>query len=36
MRDALGTERSIGAYSSDTFRQVEAMIDSIEQRFKPA
>ncbi|MFF1820174.1 cation:proton antiporter [Kribbella sp. NPDC058245] len=36
MRDALGTERSIGAYSSDTFRQVEAMIDSIERRFKPA
>lgn len=36
MRDALGAERSIGAYSSDTFRQVEALIDSLEHRFKPA
>ncbi|TDD61616.1 sodium:proton antiporter [Kribbella antibiotica] len=36
MRDALGIERSIGAYSSATYRQVEGIVDSIEQRFKPA
>jgi NhaP-type Na+/H+ or K+/H+ antiporter len=33
MREALGAERSIGAYSSATYRQVEALLDSIEQRF---
>jgi monovalent cation/hydrogen antiporter len=33
MREALGTERSIGAYSSATYRQVEALLDTIEQRF---
>ena len=32
MRDALSTERSIGAYSSATYRQVEALLDTIEQR----
>jgi len=36
MRDALGSERSIGAYSSATYRQVESIIDAMEQRFKPA
>ena len=30
MRDALSTERSIGAYSSETYRQVEALLDSLE------
>lgn len=33
MRDALSTERSIGAYSSATYRQVESLLDAIEQRF---
>ncbi|WP_327634619.1 sodium:proton antiporter [Kribbella sp. NBC_00482] len=33
MREALGTERSIGVYSSDTYRQVEGFLDTIEQRF---
>ncbi|WP_328321563.1 sodium:proton antiporter [Kribbella sp. NBC_00382] len=33
MRDALGAERSIGAYSSATYRQVESLLDAIEQRF---
>lgn len=33
MRDALSAERSIGAYSSGTYRQVEAMLDTFEQRF---
>ncbi|WP_300682636.1 sodium:proton antiporter [Nocardioides sp.] len=32
MRNALVAERSIGAYSSDTFRQVEHLLDSMEQR----
>lgn len=32
MRDALVGERSIGAYSSETYRQVEAMLDREEQR----
>ncbi len=32
MRDALATERSIGAWSSQTFRQVEALLDSLERR----
>ncbi|HRD61158.1 MAG TPA: sodium:proton antiporter [Nocardioides sp.] len=32
MRDSLATERSIGAYSSATYRQVEALLDSVEQR----
>ena len=32
MRDALGSERSIGAYSSGVYRQVEALLDSLEQR----
>lgn len=36
MRDALNTERSIGAYSSATYRQVEALLDAIEQRTTPA
>jgi NhaP-type Na+/H+ or K+/H+ antiporter len=34
MRDALGSERSIGAYSSEAYRQVESLLDSVEQRFK--
>ncbi|MGC4938734.1 cation:proton antiporter [Kribbella sp. DT2] len=34
MRDALGSERSIGAYSSEAYRQVESLLDSIEQRFR--
>nr|WP_202893663.1 sodium:proton antiporter [Kribbella italica] len=34
MRDALSTERSIGAYSSESYRQVESLLDSVEQRFK--
>lgn len=33
MRDALSSERGIGAYSSETYRQVEALLDSMEQRF---
>ncbi|HET6294036.1 MAG TPA: sodium:proton antiporter [Kribbella sp.] len=33
MREALGTERSIGAYSSETYRHVESLLDAIEQRF---
>lgn len=33
MRDALVAERSIGAYSSETYRQVEALLDSLEHRF---
>ncbi|MBZ5740638.1 cation:proton antiporter [Nocardioides mangrovi] len=32
MRDALGSERSIGAYSSETYRQVQGLLDSFEQR----
>lgn len=32
MRDALGAERSIGAYSSDTYRRVESLLDGFEQR----
>ncbi|MEU4191921.1 sodium:proton antiporter [Kribbella sp. NPDC026611] len=36
MRDALITERSIGAYSSETYRQLEALFDTLEQRFTPA
>jgi CPA1 family monovalent cation:H+ antiporter len=32
MRDALGSERSIGAYSSATYRRVESLLDSYEQR----
>ncbi len=32
MRDALSSERSIGAYSSETYRQVEALLDAMEQR----
>jgi CPA1 family monovalent cation:H+ antiporter len=36
MREALGTERSIGAYSSDTYRQVEGFLDTVEQRFTTA
>ncbi|MGW7681548.1 cation:proton antiporter [Kribbella sp. NPDC054772] len=36
MREALGTERSIGAYSSDTYRRVETFLDTIEQRFSTA
>lgn len=33
MREALASERGIGAYSSQTYRQVEAMLDGFEQRF---
>jgi NhaP-type Na+/H+ or K+/H+ antiporter len=33
MREALGTERSIGVYSSETYRQVEGFLDTVEQRF---
>ncbi len=33
MRDALSTERSIGAYSTETYRQVESLLDVLEQRF---
>ncbi len=36
MRDALAAERSIGAYSSQTYRQVEAILDSMEHRMRPA
>jgi hypothetical protein len=36
MREALGTERSIGVYSSDTYRQVQAFLDAVEQRFSSA
>jgi len=32
MRDALMSERSIGAYSSETFRQVERTLDAMDQR----
>lgn len=32
MRDALASERSIGAYSSQVYRQVESLLDSYEQR----
>ena len=33
MRDALIAERSIGAYSSETYRQVESFLDAMELRF---
>lgn len=33
MREGLASERSIGAYSSATYRQVEELLDSLEQRF---
>ncbi|WP_350276324.1 sodium:proton antiporter [Kribbella sp. HUAS MG21] len=33
MREALNTERSIGAYSSETYRQVQTFLDTVEQRF---
>ncbi|MEV5967595.1 sodium:proton antiporter [Kribbella sp. NPDC051952] len=36
MREALVAERSIGAYSSETYRQVESLLDSLEQRFRAA
>ena len=32
MREALATERSIGAHRSETYRQVEALLDALEQR----
>ncbi len=32
MRDALASERGIGAYGSATYRQVEALLDTYEQR----
>lgn len=35
MRDALITERRIGVYSSQTYRQVEDLLDSMEQRMSP-
>ncbi|MEV6286105.1 sodium:proton antiporter [Kribbella sp. NPDC051770] len=34
MREALGAERGIGAYSSETYRQVESLLDTVEQRFR--
>lgn len=34
MRDALISERSIGVYSSDTYRHVESVLDSIEQHVR--
>jgi CPA1 family monovalent cation:H+ antiporter len=36
MRDALAAERSVGAYSSATYRHVEALLDSLEQRMGTA
>ncbi|GAA0626492.1 sodium:proton antiporter [Kribbella sandramycini] len=33
MRDALIAERSIGAYSSETYRRAESLMDGFEQRF---
>lgn len=33
MRQALDAERSVGVYSSDTYRQVERFLDAVEQRF---
>lgn len=33
MREALASERSIGAYSSETYRKVELLLDGFEQRF---
>ncbi|WP_185443831.1 hypothetical protein [Kribbella qitaiheensis] len=30
--DALVAERGIGAYSSETYRQVESFLDTLEQR----
>jgi CPA1 family monovalent cation:H+ antiporter len=33
MRSALEAERSIGAYSSDTYRSVQGVLDTFEQRF---
>lgn len=35
MRDALSKERAIGAYSSETYRQVERMLDTLEYRLRP-
>jgi hypothetical protein len=32
MREALDAERSVGVYSSDTYRQVERFLDAVEQR----
>ncbi len=32
MRDALASERSIGAYNSETYRKVESLLDSLEHR----
>jgi len=36
MREALAVERSIGAYSSGTYRKVESLLDSFEQRIDTA
>lgn len=36
MRDALNSERSIGAYSTETYRQVEGLLDAYEQRIDRA
>lgn len=36
MRDALTSERAIGADSSETYRQVESMLDTLEYRMGPA
>ncbi|HWD83153.1 MAG TPA: sodium:proton antiporter [Kribbella sp.] len=36
MREALNDERSVGAYSSDTYRQVQVFLDTVEQRFTTA
>ncbi|MCH1866387.1 sodium:proton antiporter [Nocardioides sp. CFH 31398] len=35
MRDALAAERRIGAYPSATYRRVESMLDTMEQRLQP-
>ena len=31
MREALATERSVGAYSSETYRQVQGFLDTVER-----
>jgi CPA1 family monovalent cation:H+ antiporter len=36
MRDALTSERAIGVYSSQTYRHVEGMLDTMEYRLRPA
>ena len=34
MRDALAAERGIGAYSSQTYRKVESLLDDMEKRLE--